>query len=66
MQALPVFYREFKPPGWRLRPPAGAVDAHAERTQAFPWSSVNATVSENLTVWGHSLDDLVRSSEYSS
>jgi len=35
-QSLLVFSLEFKPPGLRLRPSAAPVEAHAERTQAFP------------------------------
>jgi hypothetical protein len=63
---LPVFRLEFKPSGWRLRPSAGPVEAHAERTQAFSGLAGTPPVSENLTVSGHSLDDLGRSSESSS
>ena len=65
-QSRPVFRREFKPPGLRLGRSAGPVEAHAERTQAFTVLALTSLVSENLTVSGHSLDDLGRSSESSS
>ena len=65
-QALPIFRLEFNPPGLRLRPSAGPVEAHAERTQAVPGLAGTLTVSENVTVSRHSLDDLGRSSESSS